>query len=111
MSNEGKELREEYQTKLLVNNKFIEMNPFVEEFLARVVIGIVCSLKGVDDIKNIEIKKQTKGIDITVNGKEVPLTPFPVMIIESTISGMVSVLKDVGDLRSILIQVEVKTQK
>jgi len=35
---------------LWVNKVPVELNPFVEEFLARIVAGAVSSLKGAEDI-------------------------------------------------------------
>jgi hypothetical protein len=92
----------------LVNNKSIEMNPFVEDLVARVSIGIVSSLKGVDVVKDIGIQKQRDSIDIMVNGKAIPLTVFPVMIIESTLSGLFAVLKGVDEIKTFSIDVETK---
>ncbi len=42
-------MKESYQTKLWVNNKDIDLHPFVEQFVAGTVTGGVRTLKGVDD--------------------------------------------------------------
>jgi hypothetical protein len=102
-------LKENYQARLLVNNKPIEMNAFVEDLVARVSIGIVSSLKGVDAVNDIGIQKQKDSIDIMVNGKAIALTVFPVMIIESTLCGLVSVLKEVDEIKTFSINIETKT--
>ena len=42
-------------TELEINNVSIELNPFVEEFLARTVVGVVSSLKGAESIQSLEL--------------------------------------------------------
>ena len=39
-----------------VNGKKIELNSFVESFISQAVIGMVKSLRGVDNIETIELK-------------------------------------------------------
>ena len=43
------------EAKLQVNNVAIELNPFAEAFLARTVAGAVSSLKGAEDVQNLEL--------------------------------------------------------
>ena len=100
-------MKENFMVALKVNEKAIETNPFVEDFLARTSVGAVSSLKGTEVIKNLEIHQKKGNVEITVNGKDIPLTPFPNDIISGTLVGMVSSLKDVDDIDSIDISVEV----
>ncbi len=100
-------MRQNFKAKLKVNNISIDINPFVEEFLARTTVGAVASLKGVQDVRRLEINQKKGHVEITVNGKEIPLTPFPNDIISSTLVGMVSALKGVEEIDSINISVEV----
>ncbi len=102
------EMKGNYKATLKVNRISIDMNPFVEEFLARTTVGAITSLKEVEDINNLEIHQKKGNIEITVNGKEIPLTPFPNDIISSTLVGMVSSLKGIEDIDSIDISVEVR---
>ena len=97
-----------YKAMLRVNNKPIEMNRFVEEFLSHATVGAVTSLRGAEDIKSLRIHQKKGNVEITVNGSEIPLTPFPNDIISKTLVGMVSSLKDVEDIDSIDISVEVQ---
>jgi hypothetical protein len=99
-------LKEGYKAKLQVNKKPIELNPFVEEFLARISIGAVTSLKGVDYIRSVKIHHEHDDVNITVNGEEIPLTPFPVMIIANTLRGLASTLKGVDDIKSLDVSLE-----
>lgn len=101
-------MKEKYKTQLQVNKKPVELNPFVEEFLARISVGVVTSLKGVDYIRTIRIHHEHGDISIEVNGEEVPVTPFPVMIIANTLRGLVSTLKGVDNIQSLDINVEIK---
>lgn len=100
-------MKENFKAKLKVNGISIDMNPFVEEFLARTTVGAVTSLKEVEDIKSLKIHQKKGNVEITVNGKDIPLTPFPNDIISSTLVGMVSALKGVEDIDSIDVNVEV----
>jgi len=101
-------MKESFKATLKVNKKAIEMNPFVEEFLARTAVGAVSALRGTEDIKSLRIHQKKGNVEITVNGSEIPLTPFPNDIISNTLLGMVSSLKDVEDIDSIDISVEVQ---
>jgi hypothetical protein len=99
-------MKENFRATLKVNEKAMEMNPFVEEFFARTTVGAASSLRGTEDIKNLKIHQKKGNVEITVNGKEIPLTPFPNDIISNTLVGMISSLKDVDDIDSIDISVE-----
>lgn len=101
-------MKQNYKAQLQVNKKPVELNPFVEEFLARISIGVVTSLKGIDYIRTIKIHHEHGDVGITVNGEEVSLTPFPVMIIANTLSGLASTLKGVDNIKSLDISVEAK---
>jgi len=101
-------LKEGYKAGLQVNKKPVELNPFVEEFLARVSVGAVTSLKEVDYIRSVQIHHEHDDVTVTVNGEEVSLTPFPVLIIANTLRGLVSTLKGGDDIKSLDVSVEKK---
>ena len=94
------------KAKLWVNKVSIEMNPFVEEFLARTTLGAVASLRGGGSVQSLELHQEKGDVKITVNGNELSLTPFPGDIICSTLTGLVSSLKDVADVGNLDISVE-----
>ena len=96
------------KAKLRVNKISVDMNPFVEEFLARTAVAIVASLKGAENVQSLEIQQQKGNAKITVNGNEIPLTPFANDIICSTLTGLVSSLKEVEDIDSLDISVDVQ---
>jgi hypothetical protein len=97
-----------FKTELEVNNVSIELNPFVDEFLTRTVVGAVSSLKGAENIQGLELYLERNDVRIVVNGSELPLTPFPKAIIASAITGLVSPLKGVGKVDSLKISIRAK---
>jgi hypothetical protein len=94
------------RAELAVNNVSIELNPFVEEFLTRTVVGAVSSLRGAENIRNLELYLELGDVKLVVNGDELPLTPFPKDIIANTITGLVSSLKGIGKIDSLKINVK-----
>jgi hypothetical protein len=46
--------------ELKVNGKGIELNNFVENFVSQTVIGMVKSLRGIDDVETISLKVSRK---------------------------------------------------
>ncbi len=97
-----------FKAKLEVNKRSTEMNAFVEELLARTLLGIVASLKGPGDVQTLELQQERGNVEITVNGRNVPLTPFPNDIICSTLTGLVSSLKGVDDIESMVIRIDLQ---
>jgi len=94
------------RAELAVNSASVELNPFVEEFLTRTVVGAVSSSKGTEDIRDLELHLEQGDVKIVVNGNELPLTPFPNGIIANTITGLVSALKGVGKVDNLNITIK-----
>ena len=93
------------KTELEINNVSVELNPFVEEFLTRTVVGAVSSLKGTENIRDLELYLEGGDVKIVVNENELPLTPFPTDIITNTITGLVSSLKGVDKIDNLRVKV------
>ena len=93
------------RAKLEINDVSVELNPFVEEFLTRTVVGAVSSLKGAENIRDLELYLERGDAKLVVNGNELPLTPFPTDIITNTITGLVSSLKGVDKIDSLRVKV------
>jgi hypothetical protein len=93
------------RAELVVSKVSIKLNPFAEQFLARTVVGAVSSLKGAENIRDMELYLERGDVKLVVNGNELPLTPFPRDIITNTITGLVSSLKGVGKIDSLRVQV------
>jgi len=91
--------------ELEINNVSTELNPFVEEFLTRTVVGAVSCLKGAENIRDLELYLERGDVKLVVNGNELPLTPFPTDIITNTITGLVSSLKGVDKIDSLMVKV------
>ena len=99
-------MKESFKAKLKVNKVSIELKPFVEQFLARIMYGAVSSLKEAEDIQDIELYLEHDDVDIIVNGKELILTPFPKDIISNTLVGLVSSLKGISKIDSLNISIK-----
>ena len=99
-------MKKSLKAELTVNSVSVELNPFVEEFLTRTVVGAVSSLRGAENIRNLELYLERGDVKLVVNGDELPLTPFPKEIITNTITGLVSSLKGVGKIDSLKISVK-----
>ncbi|TET50295.1 MAG: hypothetical protein E3J55_02670 [Dehalococcoidia bacterium] len=99
------EMQRKLNADLTVNNQSIELNPFAQEFLARTVLGGISSLRGAENIRDLELYVERGDVKLVVNGEELPLTPFPRDIITSTIVGLVSSLKGVGKIDSLKISI------
>ena len=68
MSSHHREFDKKFQTELKLNGKVLELNHFIQDTLANVIIGFLKTLKDVDEIeKIIEIKiekeKEVKKVD------------------------------------------------
>jgi hypothetical protein len=94
------------RAELAVNNVSTKLNPFVEEFLTRTVIGAVSSLRGAENIRGLELYLERGDVKLVVNGNELPLTPFPKEIFTNTLVGLVSSLKGVGKIDSLKITIK-----
>jgi hypothetical protein len=92
--------------KLAVNKASVKLNPFAEQFLARTVVGAASSLKGTEDIREMELYLAQGDVGLVINGSEVPLTLFPKEILTNTITGLVSSLKGVGKIDSLKITIK-----
>ncbi len=105
-------MKETYQTKLWVNNKDIELHPFVEQFVAGTVTGGVRTLKGVEVMRTVELKMLKKAVTLLVNGKSLELTQFPNDILCNTVTGIVSSLKGVDKVvDSLQLDIKVAQKK
>lgn len=105
-------MKDSFQTKLWVNNKDIDLHPFVEQFVAGTVTGAVRTLKGVDEIRTLEMKMVKKAVTLLVNGKKLDLTEFPNDILCNTVTGVVSSLKGVDKvIENLQLDVKVTEKK
>jgi hypothetical protein len=84
------------QVSLTVNNAPVELDYFVAGYLDHVTGGIIASLKGTGEIKNLKLTIGDKGlVKINLNNADVPINYFVEEIIRSTFKGIVTPLKGV----------------
>lgn len=88
-------MKESFHAELRVNTKDIELQPFVEQYVAGAVTGAVRTLKGVDELRTLEMKMARKAVTLAVNGKTLETTQFLNEILGSTVVGIVGPLKGV----------------
>ena len=100
-------MKESYQTRLWVNNKDIELHPFVEQFVGGTVAGGVRTLKGVEAPRTIELRAAKKAVNLAVNGRTLELTQFPNDIILNTVTAVVSSLKGVDAVDTLQLDIKV----
>ena len=100
-------MAEKHKATVQVNGSPLELNEFVEAYIAEVAIAIVKSLKGVDYIKKVEYHHEKDDIEVKVNGEDIELTPFPIEIINSTLLGIMEPLKGTDNIERLDIVVEV----
>ena len=96
------------KANLRVNKISIDMKPYVEELVARTVIGMVTPLRGAENMKDLKVYLEKGNVKITVSGNELAITEFPNDIIANTLTGLASSLKDVDKIDSLDISVRVE---
>ncbi len=95
------------QINLTVNDRPVELNPFVQSFIEHVATGILSALHGTGAIENMALAiTADKQVTIRLNNALVPLSPFVSKIIYGTITGMVAALKDVGQINNLQIVIK-----
>jgi hypothetical protein len=81
---------------LSVNDTPIKLDYFVAGYLDHVTGGIISSLKGSGEIKDLELNIDSDGIvTVNLNGADIPLNYFASEIVKSTVAGMLAPLKGV----------------
>lgn len=93
---------------LTVNNKAINLDYYVREFVYHMLTGIVGSLRDTGDIKELTLTVDDDArVSITLNGEDVSLKEFPMLIIKSTLDGMLYHLKGVdGPVQSLVATIK-----
>ena len=96
------------KVSLQVNEKPIELNPFVEAYVYYIAEGIINSLRDTKPIKTLDIEIDSDGLlTVDLNGDGVSVNEFVIEIVRNTLFGMVSELKGVDDpVRTLLISIK-----
>jgi hypothetical protein len=90
---------------LTVNNAPTALNSFVQGYIDHVVSGILASLRGTGEIRNVDLTIEGDQVSIVLNNATVPLNPFTTRIIRNTIVGMVSSLKKVSTIEELQVSI------
>ena len=89
---------------LSVNDAPVQVDNFVGKFIDRTVSGIIASLKGTGEIKELTLSIEGDSVSINLNGENVPTNFFASKIIKSTLLGMIAPLKGVSrDVRKLTV--------
>jgi len=93
---------------LSINDNNIKLDYFVAGYLDHVAGGIVASLKGTGEVKELELDIDEDGtVTLALNGADIPLNYFATEIIKSTVEGMMKPLKGVeGTIDSVALKIE-----
>ena len=90
---------------LYVNSKPVPIEDFVQEFIERVVIGMLKVLKGTGEIKVVHLSINGDIVGLKLNNALVPANPFINKFIKNTVIGMASSLKGVGQIDRLEINI------
>jgi hypothetical protein len=91
---------------LSVNNTPVEIDYFVQNFLDHTVSGMVSSLEGVMEIREIDVTMKGDRITIVLNGDLLPINDFVNDIFRNTLLGMLSTLKGVSDIHQLTLGIQ-----
>lgn len=91
------------KTELYVNDKFISLNPFNQDYVGNILKGIVIALGGSG--KKFSLSLDSEELKVLLDGEDVEIRKdFVRLIIENTVKGMVSSLKGASSPEKIMIK-------
>ena len=93
------------KVSLSVNYITIPVEDFVQEFIERVVTGMLAVLKDSGELKDVHLSIDNDTVDISIDNNVIPVNPFVSMFIKNTVVGMVSSLKGVGQIDRLEINI------
>ena len=104
----GDEMKD-YNLSLAANGKPIELTGFPQDFVIKTLIGMVSSLKGVQEINSLELTLRYGKVKLSINGNPISVGPFPTLITAKTLIAIASTLKGVeNEITSLEIKMEAK---
>lgn len=83
------------EIKLTVNDNPIQLDYFVAGFIDHTVSGMIESLEGTGQIKDLKYSIDDDKVTINLNGADVPVNEFVTIIFKSTTFGFLTPLKGV----------------
>jgi hypothetical protein len=96
----------DYNGGLLVNNQQIDLTPFPLKFFTNVTLAAALSLKGITDIKTLDLSINKSDTEMVINGDRIALTLFASGVIANTIKGLVSTFRGVDIIETVQIKIK-----
>jgi hypothetical protein len=93
------------QISLSVNGRPITVENFVLAFIDHTLAGMLESLKGTGQVRNLSLYIEGEAVAIVLNGAPLAVNDFVQKIVRSTVLGMVAPLKGVGEVKKLAINV------
>lgn len=94
------------KVRLTVNDSPVPIVDFVQVFIEEVVTGMLSTLKGIDEIRSVELSIDGDDVDIKVNNSVLPSNEFVDKFVRNTVIGMITSLKDVGQTNKLEISIK-----
>jgi hypothetical protein len=95
-----------FQTKLTINSKPVDLNEFAHGYVTNIVLCAVSMFKGGENVKDLLYTIDGKNSRLVINGKPVILSAFPNSAFFGTVTGMVSSLRGVNIVNTLIIDMK-----
>ena len=93
------------KVSLSINDVPVPIEDFVQEFINKVVTGMLSVLKGVDEIRSVGLSFDGDEVVINVNDTVIPSNDFVNEFVRNTVTGMVTSLKGVDQVDKLEISI------
>lgn len=93
------------KVSLYINDVPVPIEDFVQEFINKVITGMLSVLKGVDEIRRVDLFFDGDEVVINVNDTVVPSNDFINEFVRNTVTGMVTSLKGVDQVDKLEISI------
>ena len=97
------EVNVEAKLRLTINDIQIKTDHFVKGFVEHTISGMIESLEGSGEIKDLTLAIDGDAVAIELNGKKLPTNVFASRIIISTVAGLLAPLKGVSDTKKVTV--------
>lgn len=94
-----------FTLKLTVNDTPVATDRFVASFIDHVVGGMVASLPGTSEVRELYLTIGGGNVSLNLNGAMVPTSAFVKKAVKGTIEGLVGTLKGVGTVKQLSITI------
>ena len=91
--------------RLTINDSPVPIADFVQIYIKSVVTGMLSTLKGVDEIRSVDLSFNGYEVIIYVNNAIVPSNYFVNEFVRNTVIGMVTSLKGVNQVDKLVISI------